>query len=810
MSKRRMALPIALLSLILLLPSVSSAQIPVVRVGLVFDGPSERNEEIRRIFESEIIALLEGEFTAQFPPQVRLEADWTAAGVKGAVSQLLADPEVDLVVTLGILSSADASLRGPLRKPLFAAAVLFPELQGIPLEIRERRSPDVDEVERIRVSGVSNLSYVSINIDLFREIEIFREIVPFSRLTVLGMEALADEMPKLEDKIEARLAAMDLEIEMVGVGESLDQTLAQIPADTQAVYVGPLLHLSSAEFGRLVAALIERKLPSFSLWGRKEAEKGVLASLGQEQDKVALARRVALNIQHVLLGGRPEELPVDFERDERLTINMATARAIGVSPRFVVLTEAELLNEALPRAARSLSLSSVIREASVVNLDLAVADRTVAVGLQQVREARSPLLPQVDISGLGRFIDKDRAEGSFGRQGQRQIAGTLGGSQLIYSDQAWANYRIEQQLQELRHEERAQLRLDIILEAAQGYLSVLRAKTIERIQKDNLRVTRSHLELARSRVEIGAAGPEEVFRWESQIAINRRDVIQAMTLRSQTEIALNRTLYRPIEEIFMTMEAALDDPELITSFEQLRSYIETPVSFKNFRDFMAREAYDNSPELRQLNASVAARERALLATKRVFYIPTVALLAGVTGFGNAGAGSDPPQLPFGLSLDSLGTDDVDWFVGINATLPLFQGGGLRARRTRAEEELEEVRLRRDATRERIEQRIRSTLYQTGASFVSIDLTRTATEAAHKNLDLVTGSYSEGLVDNIKLLDAQTQALVADLDAANAIHDYLLDLMAAQRAVGRFDYYRSARDQQEFLNRLLQYFRQAGY
>ena len=192
------------------------------------------------------------------------------------------------------------------------------------------------------------------------------------------------------------------------------------------------------------------------------------------------------------------------------------------------------------------------------------------------------------------------------------------------------------------------------------------------------------------------------------------------------------------------------------------------------------------------------------------YSPEIELRAIVTGFGNAGAGSDPPQLPFGLSLDSLGTDDVDWFVGINATLPLFQGGGLRARRTRAEEELEEVRLRRDATRERIEQRIRSTLYQTGASFVSIDLTRTATEAAHKNLDLVTGSYSEGLVDNIKLLDAQTQALVADLDAANAIHDYLLDLMAAQRAVGRFDYYRSARDQQEFLNRLLQYFRQAGY
>ena len=47
-------------------------------------------------------------------------------------------------------------------------------------------------------------------------------------------------------------------------------------------------------------------------------------------------------------------------------------------------------------------------------------------------------------------------------------------------------------------------------------------------------------------------------------------------------------------------------------------------------------------------------------------------------------------------------------------------------------------------------------------------------------------------------------------AANAVFDYLLDLMGVQRAAGRFDYYRSPQERQDFLNRVEAYFNQAGY
>ena len=784
-----------LLLLACLAVSIAPAQQSVLRIGIVLDGPSDRNDQIRQIFEEEITVLLEGEFDVRFPAEKRLVADWTSAGVTQAVDQLLGDPATDHVLTLGILGSNDVCRRGPLPKSTFAVIVLDPAMQDIPAAIREQLLPG-GEMEQVTVSGVRNLSYVTLGADPVREVAVFREIVPFSRLTILHMETLKEAIPDLDAKIRAILGPSNIEIDTVPVGASLDEALSAIPNGTEAVFVSPLLQLSSSDFDRLVQALIERKLPSFSALGRSEVEQGLLATLWPQQNQVRRARRVALNMQQVLAGESAAELPVRFFRNETLTINMATARAIGVSPTFYLMTEADLLNEERTQAVRSISLSDVVREASQVNLDLLVADRNVAAGLRLVRQARARLLPQLSIAGSGSVIDQDRADQLLGLNPERRGAAGTSFSQLIYSEDVKAGYDIERNLQDLRAEEREQLRLDVVLEAAESYLNVLRAKTIERIQKDNLRLTRSNLELARARVEIGQAGRDEVFRWESQIATNRKEVVEAGAIRNQAEIAVNRVLNRPIEEPFFTVEAGLDDPELITSFEQIRPYIESPDVFDLFRRFMVQEAFDNSPELKQFDSAILAQERELKASKRAFYVPSVALSANVEYFGRGGVGASPlsqSPVPF--------ANQTNWNLFVNGTLPVFEGGAMRARRGRAEIELEEVTLERDATRQRIEQRIRSVLHQTGASFVGIDLARDAAEAAHSNLELVADRYAEGIVDILRLLDAQTHALLADLAAANAVFDYLIHLMGTQRAVGRFDYYRSSEGRRAFLDRL---------
>ncbi len=799
------------LGCLLAVAAPSAAQRPIVRIGVALDGAWERNEDVLKTFEKETTALLSRESDVRFPLDKRIEADWTAAGVAAVMDRLLHDPDVDYILALGVLTSSDAARRPRLGKPVIAPFVLDPVLQGIPSEVRQR-SGRAGTDERVHVSGMANLNYVTLGVRVLEDVSAFRELAPFSRLTILNMQALAEASPQLAANLRSQLEPLGLDITAVRVGGSVEDALAQIPHDAEAVYIAPLFQLDDADFDLLTQALIKRRLPSFSLWGRREVARGVLATLSVDLDLDRLARRVALNLHRIVRGDRAEDLPVDFRRDTRLTINMATAREIAFYPSWALLTEADLLNETRTEEGRALSLAHVIREASEVNLDLAAASRAVGAGLQSVRQARAGLLPQVSVSGLGSLIDRDRAEASLGRQGQTQVAGSLGVSQLIYSENARANYDIERQLQTSREEDRAQLRLDVILQAAESYLNVLRAKTAEEIQKNNLQLTRNNLDLARARRDLGYSGPGEVFRWESQVADNRRGVIDANAQRNLSEIELNRVLNRSLEESFVTREASLADPELLISFDKLRPYIDNPQSFRVFRRFMSREALDGSPELRQLDASIRAQERALLAARRAFYVPTVGVSVDLTGFKNGGPGSSPPELPRELAQGGFLTppNALNWTVGASATLPLFQGGALRAQRSRAAIQLDELTVQREATRQRVEQRIRSALHQAQASFAGIQLAGDAAEAARNNLGLVTDSYSQGVVDIVRVLDAQSQALVADLAAANAVYDFLIDLMNVERAVGKFDYYRSPEDQRAFLERLADYYREAGF
>jgi outer membrane protein TolC len=436
----------------------------------------------------------------------------------------------------------------------------------------------------------------------------------------------------------------------------------------------------------------------------------------------------------------------------------------------------------------------------VTNLDLAAADRFVAAGEDQVRESRAPLLPQVGLGGDVTFRDPDTAE-LLPIFGKREYNANLSFRQQIYSENDWAAYSIEKSLLDRKMNERAQIRLDVILEAAQSYLEVLRTKSIERIQKENLQLTRENLALARSRVEIGIAGREELFRWEDEIATNQRTVVEYEALRRQAELALNRVLNHPLDEKFLTIEAALNDPELVASFEALTPFIESPRAFQLFNAFMVNEAFTASPEIRQLEALLRAKERERDAAKRSFFLPEFFLQGGFSWFDRVRAGD------LDLNLPEL---NKTWEISVNANLPLFQGAGRWARVSRTNNEIQELTLRQDATRQRVEQRIRSILQRTNASFIGIDLANASAAAAEKNLELVSDSYAQGVIGILALLDAQNRALVAKQAAANAIFTYLIDLMGVQRAVGQFDYYRSPQERQEFLSRLRQFYQENGF
>ena len=97
----------------------------------------------------------------------------------------------------------------------------------------------------------------------------------------------------------------------------------------------------------------------------------------------------------------------------------------------------------------------------------------------------------------------------------------------------------------------------------------------------------------------------------------------------------------------------------------------------------------------------------------------------------------------------------------------------------------------------------------GASLANIDLSREAAEASRNNLALVSDSYARGAVSIIDLIDAQQAALISEQQAANAIYDFLLDLLRVERAAGRFSFFMKDEDREMFYRRLDEFYEQAG-
>lgn len=779
--------------LVLLLVALPAAAAPL-RIGVVLDGPWAGNAPLLDLFKSEVIALTSGEFPVNFPDDKTITADWTMSGVKRAADKLLNDPEVDLLLAIGVLTSHDLAHRGPLPKPTVAPFTVDRAIQGYPLQQS--------------ASGVRNFCYLAPPSPILRDMQVFGELLPFQRLAVLTNRPYLDAIPALTDELAANLAGKGIAMTSVAVDDSAQAALAALPKDIDAVYVTPLLRLPQDELQILIDGLKARGLPSFSYFGHSEVQQGILAGAAPKSDFPRLARRTALTIQSILLGKDPGELPVFFSQEDRLSINMRTARAIGFSPTWEQLIEAELIAEETNGPTRILTLAETVNEAMKLNLDLAAADRRIAAGEAEVRKARAALLPQLAVVANGLLLDEDRAEASFGRQAERSVTGALVLEQSLYSEARRTNYHVQGQQQEARLQERRQLRLDIVQAAATGYLNVLRAKTLQTIQSNNLQVTRSNLTLARRRQTVGFSGPAEVYRWESQLARDRKAVVQAATQRSLAEIALNRLLQRPAEEAFATAEIDLGAPEFLVSNQRLAPYLSTPAAFTRYRDFMVEEGLTEIPELKRIDRAIDAQERIRLAAGRSFWTPEVSLRADLSEqLYEGGAGVDSPFSDILLPIEIPQANDTDWSVGLNLTLPLFTSGARTGELQQANEELARLYLERQAFSDRFEQRIRSALQRARASHTIIGLSSQGATAARKNLDLVTDAYSRGLVSIIELIDAQNAALVADSLAASAVYDFFIDLMEVQRAVGRFDFFLGPQQREDWFGRLEEFWRQ---
>lgn len=736
-------------------------------VAITIDGDPATARPMLDSLRNEILSVAGTELEVVLPDDKVGGAHGTVDGARAANDRFLADDEVDLVIAYGVLVSIDMVERAGHAKPVIAPFAIDGLVRDLPRTAHGG-------------SGLERMTYIQPVFDLADDVRRFREVVDFDVLAVVTGPGLAQRITAMPASQRAAFLS-DATVVPVPFDGPAREVVRKIPADVDAVLVVGPNPGDGEDFGSLLEALNSRGLPTFSTSGEVAVRMGALAGLTPREWFDRLARRTALHARRLLSGESAARLPVLLSRQAGLYLNMTTAAALGISPTFELMSDAELIGDLTRIPDRTLDLIEIMRSAVESNRDLRAARHAVDAAVEGVDVARSRLLPQLDGLLAARRIDEDRAGlGTFGAE--TTIVAGLEFTQVLWSEAAWAGVGVEKELAEAARAALRQVELDVQLEAAEAYFDVLAALATEQIRRENLRLTRRNLERARVRRRLGAASAAEEYRWDSQVAADQDALVTSIAVRNVAEIELNRVLHRPLEEKLGVRDA--DREDILSAYvdPRLLTYIDDAASLRRLRRYVAEVAVRNSPEVAQVDAAIAVQRRLLDSEMRSFFSPEIALTGELTQtLDRSGNGADTLE----SQLDAADVNDLDWSVGIGLRIPMLEGGGRLAERARLHAEIARLERERDALGERIQQRARATVHVASASFTRVRLTERAEVAARKNFELVAEAYAQGVVSIIDLLDAQTAWFNAQQQQATALFQLMADILRVERAAGTY-------------------------
>lgn len=780
---------------LLAIPSTASAQRPVTAV-LLLDSPSD--QKLAEAVSQQIASLAADEpgFKLKVDRARSNTADGSPQSVGAALNRMLSAKGIDIIIATGPLGGHAALQRTSLPKPVVVLRVLDAQAQGLATKGGSRKK---------------NLNYVVDGGATDRDLSALKSLMDGTRLAIVVDQRMTRAIPKLGASLSAKARALGLSPTVVSIDPERPAAGAQSISANGVLLFG-LEALGGANRTALLSALHARRLRTFSSHGRDDVEAGALGGLRSATDQAQLSRRAAINTVRIASREAAKDIEVAIQRADALAINVGTADALGFEPSFDLLSAAKQVGtRAASKNARAINLRTVVDEVLKSNLDLAAHLHQINAAAEDVDRALSTMLPKFNVSLDARIIDPRRAEASFGIEPQRQGRVVLDTQGIIFSDKLFANYSIQKSLQGAREEERKAIELDAVLGASKAYLGVLQAGVLERIQLENTRRTRANLEQARLRSQVGSAGPTEILRWESQLAMDQRQALEASSLRKLASMQLNRLLHRRQEEQFHIENQAEDERMIGIAPSALDPHLKSEQQFGRLREVLVRHGVESAPELRAFHEAVQAAERVSSAAFRTAFVPTLGFGGQVAYFlFRDGLGSAPPALPDGLTPEQAflfnqilppPIKNVTYQFGAFLTLPLPIDLEVFADIRKAEAELARRRTELESAEEKVEQRIRSAAFAVGASYPGVALAQASATAARKNFKIAQAAYGTGAVGVLDLLDAQNLALVADQLAASAEYKFMADQLDLERAVGSFLFMMPKEQQSEWLQKI---------
>ena len=786
----------SLLSSALLFPiALASFAAPrEVRIGLVSDGPYYYGEEMWREFKEEMEVFAGVEFRFVYPPRYQMIADWNPETIHSNCRIILDASGVDVVVGEGLVTASFFAAQTDLPKPvlLFGAA----DLELIGLETEEGHS------------RVKNLAFQIDRGKILKDVKKMKELSRDREVIVLIDPEVVKSIPGAEEMGRMIARAAGLSIKYAYYGSTGEKTMAGLPEKAGFIYITPSYHFNTRKkIVELLDEINRRKIPTFAMAGRPIVELGALAGLYSGSVE-KIARNNALKLYEILSGAAPDELDVIFHDREEFTINMDTARQIGFFPGFDLVMEAELIGGEIEEGP-FFTIRSTVDTALKENLGYQIARRGLEEEEHEYRKILANLFPQLEATSNYQRVDADRAKSSLGIQPRWQTQGGVKLDQLIFDYGVWKSVSLARQQVEAAERDLEITRLDTAQNAILAYISVLQARELLRVQKENMESTRNHLGIARVRMEEEVGSREDVLRLESEYKGALASVIQAAFDLKKAALEFNQVLNRPQESSFRLEEIGPEKGDTASAFLSARvdAMITNQLGADLLRAFLVEAGNRYSPEIILARLYLEIARDDLIRSRAGIWSPTVsARVEYGRRFGeevwnpdDAGGGDWGGSGPY--------PDDNEWSIVGYVSLPIWKGGS-----NWADKSQKEVALRKAEQYLELQERdtslaIRSAFFDLSSSSTNWELNRERERLSRETLELVEDKYSKGTLPLIDLLDAQSSHLNARASAVSAFYTSITDLVNVERETGFIEYLRPAEVVEDFIAEMEKYLRE---